>query len=207
MFTAPFRYAGNAYQVPTIVVRDLSYGLILGYDFWKIVCLKIAHQVDEIQPTPETDIILKSPTTLTPAQQHKFEEAKRLFLITTKQILGRTPVLRHEIELVDGTKPFYASPNLFSPEMDIRMGKESNNMLDHEMMAINRSLSASPVVLIEKLDVPIRLSLDRVPLNTEDPKERRDPNPLIIAVSPHEEVDSTGQEPSFGRLQELATSP
>lgn len=169
-FTAPVRYSNKTYQVPTIVVRNLSHDLILGYDFWRIAGLKITHRIDEVHAPPKT--IRKSPTALTPAQQQKFEEAKDLFLIGTEQVMGRTHLLQHEIELIDGAKPFYARPHLFSPEMETRVGKELDKMLALGVVVPSKSPVASAIVPVEKPDGSVRLCLDSRLLNAITVKDK-----------------------------------
>lgn len=160
-------------RVPTVVVQELSHNLILGYDFWKISGLRITREVDPVEMV-QAARLRQVPTelALTSSQQERFVEALGNFLVTTESFLGRTHVLEHDIELIDGAKPFYARPHLFSPEMEVKISLELDRMLAQGIVVPSKSPVASPVVPVEKPDGSVRLCLDSRLLNDITVKDK-----------------------------------
>lgn len=136
-FQARFQYLGKIYTAPIVVVRELGHNLILGYDFWRTVGLHISHPVDEVTASQESVSSEKSLKKLSSRQQVMFEEAKKVCLMTTKDSLGRTPILQPDIKSTERAKPFYARPNLFSPGMEKRDNHELDLTLSQDIVALN----------------------------------------------------------------------
>lgn len=169
----PFHYNGRIYETETIVVSDLSQDLILGYDVWKALGLRIAREPPEgANAIGEVSSQLKTEVPLDSEHQGKLAKALDCFLVTTDSFLGKTHVLEHDIELVDGAKPFYVRPYLFSPEMEKKLSQELDKMLEQGIVVPSKSPVASPVVPVTKPDGSVRLCLDSRKLNEITVKDK-----------------------------------
>lgn len=163
----PFQYEGHSITLPTIIVSDLEQELILGYDFWKKAGLKIKDDRNGrvLAVSPDAPIVVETEMELQEHDQKALQEAVGHFLITTKEFLGRTHLIEHTIELIEGAKPFVRRSHFYSPILQGAINKELDNMLEAGVVKPSKSPVASPVVPVKKQDGSVRLCLDSRQLN------------------------------------------
>lgn len=150
--------------VQAIVVRKCERKLVLGINFWNIFGLEIIVRDVEIYSVEEpTNIQTEIP--LDPDQRRKLQEVIGTFLISTDSFLGRTNILEHKIELLDGAKPFYERPYLFGPELERKMRNELDRMIERKVIEPSKSSVASAVVPVIKPNGKVRLCLDSRKVN------------------------------------------
>lgn len=103
------------------------------------------------------------------------------FLVTTDDFLGRTSVLEHTIETIDGAEPFLIRPYLYSPVIEDKLKQEIRRMLQLKMIIEeSKSNVASPMVPVTKPDGSVRLCLDSRRLNLITKKDQFPvPNSII----------------------------
>lgn len=170
----PLQYKGQLVHVPTIIVDELAQDLLLGYDFWKAVGFKIIDEeeaeVSAVEPHPrprvETEVELQK------RDRVNLEKAMSKFLITTDDFLGRTHVLEHRIELIEGARPFVQRSHLFSPTLQEKVNVELDDMLRRGIVKPSKSPVASPVVPVIKSNGAVRLCLDSRKLNSITKKDQ-----------------------------------
>ena len=99
---------------------------------------------------------------------------------------SRTPLLQHDVVLVEGAKPVRQYPYRLSPEKKRLMRKEVQYLLDNGMAGPSKSPWASPCVLVGKEDGTPRLCTDYRKLNqatVEDPYPMKRIDDLVDEVS------------------------
>jgi len=115
---------------------------------------------------------------LTPEQ---FQKAKELLercssaFVGPDNAVGYTDLVRHTIELEQGTKPIHCPPRRMSFTQKDALDEELDKMLKGGKIVKSRSAWASPVVMVMKKDGSIRCCIDYRRLNE---KTKRDSYPL-----------------------------
>lgn len=170
----PMIYREQTFHVQTVVVEECTQNLILGYDFFKLAGFQI---VDPLGMIVATVSVSQPPQVATEIElQHRdnqvFQKVVGGFLITTSKFLGQTPLVTHEICLVDGAKPFFKRPHMYSPALEVKMKAELDSMLAAGIIAPSKSPVASPIVPVTKADGSVRLCLDSRTLNTLTVKDK-----------------------------------
>ena len=79
-------------------------------------------------------------------------------------ILGRTSIIKHQINLVDD-RPFKSAPYRVPPSLRTEMETQIQNMLEHGIIEASLSPWSSPVVLVLKKDKTFRFCIDFRRLN------------------------------------------
>lgn len=167
-------YQAYTFRIRTIIVEECTQSLILGYDFFKLAGFQIVDPrgvtvatMEVSQPSPvQTEIELQA------IDNQRFQQVVGEFLVTTTKFLGQTPVVTHEICLIDGAKPFFKRPHLYSPALEMKMKAELDAMLAAGIIAPSKSPVASPIVPVTKTDGSVRLCLDSRTLNTLTVKDK-----------------------------------
>lgn len=163
----PINFRKKLVVIPTIIVERCAQALILGYNFWKAAGLQI---VDE-EAIPICS--LQTPTVQyvnTEIELQKRDEVELLsvvnnFLISTENFIGRTHLIEHSIELIDGAKEFVIRPHLFSPSLEEKIHGELDRMLKKDVIEPSKSPVSSPIVPVIKPTGAVRLCLDSRKLN------------------------------------------
>lgn len=104
----PITFREKTIDLQVVIVEQLAQELILGFDFWEVMRIRI--EVMAVKPSFEfqvtTEIDLDEPS------RQACQSAVERFLITTKEFLGRTHVLKHRIELKEEAQPFLVRSHL-----------------------------------------------------------------------------------------------
>lgn len=169
----PFKFRGRYAWMETIVVAEMAQDLILGYDFWQVMDIKIVGAVGDLlsiamAPT-KTEILLEND------MQKQLDAVVDVFLKSTPTFLGRTDAIMHEIELTEDAKPFIRKSHYYSPAMQEKIHVELDFMLKMGVVKESSSPVASPIVPVSKSDGNVRLCLDSRRLNA---MTKRDQFPL-----------------------------
>lgn len=168
----PYQVGRKALNHPTIIVKHLPRDLILGYDFWKAIGLKIKEE-DEILEIDTPGLLdIRYEVKLTEGEREALQIIGKTFLISTEDQIGRTNVLEHVIELIEGAKPFVSRQYHYSPEMERRIGREVDSMLRRDIIEPSKSPVYSPIVPVCKTDGTLRLCLDSRKLNDLTVKDK-----------------------------------
>lgn len=146
-----------------LVADTPSEQLVIGIDTWAMLGFHIVRKKRVLSLGVERrwDVRLQLP------HQHEMDLEKILnnFLISTPEFLGRTKVLEHQIELIEGAKPFVERPHLFSPAVEKKTATELERMIKRDVIEPSKSCCASAVVPVTKPDGSVRLCLDSRKVN------------------------------------------
>lgn len=164
----PIRYRETTIFMTIIIVEDLAQDLLLGFDFWKAMGIRItdSHRIEVMAVLPTSTPTVVTEVKLEERSRHAFERAVSKFLITTKDFLGKTHLLKHRIELKEGSKPFLIRSHLYAPALHSKMVEELEDMLRRGVICPSNSPVASPIVPVVKSDGTVRLCLDSRTLNS-----------------------------------------
>lgn len=178
----PVAFNNKIIQIITVLVEDLEQDLLLGYDFWLAAELKIAYEPKEVLSlAPVLLRPIKTEIELEPHHQKQLQQAVGHFLITSEEFLGRTQMIEHEIELIEGAKPFLKRTHFYSPTVMKAIDEELQRMLKAKVIKPSSSPVASPVVPVKKPDGSVRLCLDSRQLNAITKRDQYPiPNPNHI---------------------------
>lgn len=158
----PITFREKTIDLQVVIVEQLAQELILGFDFWEVMRIRI--EVMAVKPSSEfqvtTEIDLDEPS------RQACQSAVERFLITTKEFLGRTHVLKHRIELKEGAQPFLVRSHLYAPTLQAKMTEELEDMLRRKVICPSSSPVASPIVPVVKSDGSVRLCIDSRTLNS-----------------------------------------
>lgn len=169
MLLVPYKFGDSRIEHQTIIVQQLSEDLILGYDFFMAAGLKINRSICTIATQP-LDIKCEQP--LSGGERKLLHDIVSSFPRTENGIIGRTNVLEHDIELIEGAKPFTCKPYFFSPEMEKKINEEVDEMLEKGIIGPSHSSVCSPLVPVRKPDGAIRVCLDSRKLNQITVKDK-----------------------------------
>lgn len=171
------------------VIPSLSQELYLGIDFWKEFKLAPA-VIGEVStepdvPTKKEDVKLHQ---LTEEQFGELEAVKAEFLSCEKVGLGKTPLLKHRID-VGHTTPIKQRHHFVSPAIQSVLNAEVDSMLERGIIEESQSAWSSPVLVVRKSDGRMRFCLDCRAVNKVTTKDAY-PMPIIdgILASLHETV-------------------
>lgn len=170
----PYEYRGHSATVKTVIVTELAQDLLLGFDFWIAIGLKIVDE-DKFDVLNVAAASISTEVQLKECDKMALNKEVDKFLKSTNTFLGQTDLLEHEIYLVDGAQPFVRRTHYYSPAMQEKINKELDYMLEMGIVDYSASPVASPVVPVKKSDGSVRLCLDSRKLNLIT---RRDQFPL-----------------------------
>lgn len=161
-------YGGKDMTLLVLVVEDLNHALILGMDFWRRVGFQIVDaQQGQIFALGDNKENLKVHTSLTTSQMATLERALKNFKTAQSgEVLPKTNVIEHTIELIPGAQPFNSRAYHYSPTMEKKMKEELDRMLLSDIIEPSQSPVASPMVPRVKTNGQLRLCLDSRRLNT-----------------------------------------
>lgn len=181
----PVTFNQQCHIIPTLIAPKLNRRLILGYeDFWKAFRLQptilkqselfeLCTVDEEIKCEREENDILSA------AQFQELEEVKGLFKGSVEgEVLDTTTLISHKIELSDeflNSPPIRINPYPTSPEMQVKINKEIDNMLTQGVIERSRSDWSLSTVPVLKPTGEVRLCLDARRLNE---RTKRDAYPL-----------------------------
>lgn len=167
------------------VIPSISHRLILGIDFWTLFNLipNIIRSIDVVSCTAselpsipvskideDTNIPIKNETyPLSEAEQGQLKTVIELFPNFERQGLGRTPLIKHSIDVGDAIpikQRFYP----VSPAVEKVMFKEIDRMLELRVIEPSKSAWSSPMRLIIKPN-KVRLCLDARKVNSVTKKD------------------------------------
>lgn len=168
----PIKYKKQLIVMPTVVVRDCVQNLILGFDFWKKAGFQIVDPYGVEVAMVSAGMDINTEIELQARDKQSLVHIVNSFLITTEKFLGRTKLLTHTIELVEGAKPFFKRPHLYSPVLEKKMIAELDSMLNMGIIVPSKSPVASPIVPVSKSDGSVRLCLDSRTLNSLTVKDK-----------------------------------
>ena len=117
-----------------------------------------------------------------------------------KDAAGRTNLVEHHIDLVEGSRPFKHSSRRFPIHLQEEADKEVQKMLDAGIVEPSTSEFSSPPVLVRKKDGGIRFCVDYRKLNQSTIKDSY-PLPRI-----NEAIDSIGSDSKYFMTLDLAIS-
>lgn len=165
----PIHFRKKLIMIPTIIVEKCAQDLILGYNFWKAAGLQITDEeeipVCALETRKRKIRRVETEVELQEREGVQLVEIVNRFLISTDDFLGRTHLLEHTIELIDGAKEFVMRPHLFSPSLEEKIHKEVDRMLKRDVIEPSKSPVSSPVVPVIKPTGAVRLCLDSRKLN------------------------------------------
>lgn len=177
----PYTFRNRKFKHKTIIVQESSQDLILGVDFWAAAGLQISIPAEEQElleiGNPEA-LNFQCELDLSERDKLAFNNILGSFLITTRTFLGKTQVLEHSIELIEGAKPFISRPYHYSPEMEKKINAELDDMLARGIVSPSKSPVCSPMVPVMKPDGSVRLCIDSRKLNALTIKDKN-PVPSI----------------------------
>lgn len=160
----PYQVGKRTLLHPTVIAKRLQQDLLLGYDFWKAIGLQIG-QMNVDMLDREAPLDYKCEAKLDDNSKRELERIVRSFRVGTEDQIGRTHVLEHDIQLVEGAKPFTCRPYFFSPEMEKMIHAEIDSMLRRDIIGPSKSPVCSPIVPVKRPDKALRLCLDSRKLN------------------------------------------
>lgn len=160
--------------VPTVITTSLSEDLILGIDFFEAMGLKIGRHIEvlTIGRSYTEPVNYKCEQALNEADKWRLYDVVMSLPRTKNGRIGRTTLLKHKIELIEGAKQFVSRPYYFSPVMEERINGEIDKMLDGGIIGPSNSPVCSPIVPVTKQNGSIRLCLDSRRLNEITVKDR-----------------------------------
>lgn len=184
-------------HIRILIVPTLSQRLILGVDFWKAFHLapdifesgivssksfcnyksevpsKLSEIMFEVQPILDENFESKDSSEtkypLTPYQHQQLEAIIALFPNFEKQGLGRTDMIRHDIDIGDA-KPIKQRFYPVSPAVEKLMYREIDRMLSLGVIETSNSPWSSPMRLVIKPN-KVRLCLDARKVNAVTKKD------------------------------------
>lgn len=176
-------YLDKSDRIRFFIVPSLKGQAYLGIDFWSK--FQIApHLVSAISSSLSETSSKRHPLSL--AQQSQLKEVMSSFPSYSKDGLGRTSVLEHEID-VGKSKPVKQRYYAISPIKQEQLCGEIDRMLKNDIIEESSSSWCSPVVAVAKPNGSVRLCLDLRKVNSLTIKDAY-PLPLIDGL--------------LGRLQE-----
>ncbi|CAF1521526.1 unnamed protein product [Adineta ricciae] len=127
------------------------------------------HQIDNVSDrstlTAAKDFDLND-ANLTESQKNQMKRLLTSFPDVFTEKSGRTKVLRHQIELIPGSKPYNSPPYRYSPAKRKIIEQNIMEMKEQGIIESSKSPWASPVVLAPKKDGSIRFCVDYRKLNS-----------------------------------------
>lgn len=167
----PYVFQNRQIEIDTVIVTHLTQDLILGYDFWVKAGMKIT-LADVLSVEHHKHIDFTCEIELPERDKHMLQGIVDSFLVASGDYLGRTDVIEHKIELLEGSKPFFCRPFHYSPEMERRINKEIDDMLRKNVIEPSKSPVCSPLVPVSKPDGSVRLCIDSRKLNDLTVKDK-----------------------------------
>lgn len=178
--------------IKTLVAPKLKRRLILGFDdFWRAFQIQpvvLSRESRKKEKEFEESLRVEElewkeggvkEETLSETQKAQLEKVKLKFKIAIEgQVLDVTPLATHRIELKDEFKnspPIRINPYPTSPEMQKRINKELDNMLQQQVIEHSKSEWSQSTVPVIKPTGEVRLCLDARRLND---RTKRDAYPL-----------------------------
>lgn len=176
----PIKYGELEKMVPVIVVEDSEQELILGITFWKAFGLKVISGNEEIQLVSKEEKQemlnkVEPEVSLTDEQLKLLKEAVHIFLFSTENNIGKTNVLEHTIELMEGAKEYVVRPYFYAPVVEEKILDEIDRLLKSGIIEPSKSNFANPLVPVIKPTGKIRLCLDSRRLNEMTVKDQFPP--------------------------------
>lgn len=156
-------YGEEVHSLKFLVTENSLSELVFGIDAMKTLGLEVTRRQRAVESceVEEWNILTK----LSVKQDLDLKGALNKFLVSTGGFLGRTNILEHQIELVEGAKPFVERPHRFSHAVEVKMIEELERMIQKDVIEPSKSCCASAVVPVTKPDGSIRLCLDSRKLN------------------------------------------
>ncbi|KAK9730858.1 Reverse transcriptase (RNA-dependent DNA polymerase) [Popillia japonica] len=183
--SAPVQLEDKWKLLNILVLPDLSHKLILGVDFWVAFDIipdlrKHFWHFAESEPSLSVHSILTS-SSLSASMKSELDAliAEKKELMGTSS--GRTHLIKHEIELLPGTKPIKQRYYPVSPAKQQIIDSEIQKLLDADVIEPCNSPWASPICLCKKKDGGIRFAVDYRQLNAHTRKDAY-PLPLISSI-------------------------
>lgn len=175
-------FGGKTAPQKFFLVPDLGQPLYLGMDFWRNFDLKINISIPEVLSSVEVTDSSESLLTnkrhdISPENQKLLNDAIALFPSYTKNGLGRTTLLSHEID-VGGAKPTKQRYYPVSPAVQAEMYKEIDRMIELDVIEESSSPWCSPMAVVRKKNGKTRLCLDARKINDVTKKDAY-PLPII----------------------------
>lgn len=167
--TVEMKYKNEVRKIVLYVVPTLHCRLILGLDFWKtfglitgvISGLTIENSSIATNQSPADDEAESCP--LTSMQRQQLEAVKLLYPSFERQGLGRTGMIKHEID-VGSAKPVKQRFYPVSPAVEKLLYKEVDRMLSLNVIEPSQSAWSSPMRMVIKPG-KVRLCLDARKIN------------------------------------------
>jgi len=157
----PVKFRKVVQRINFFIVPNFTQNIILGIDFWQKFSIA-PNIISQVDITAKQDLNLIS---LTPDQETKLTEVKRLFPSFEEKGLGRTSLLEHKIEIEPKTKPIKQRYYPISPAVEKLLHQEIDEMISLGVIEeAPNSPWSSPIVLIRKGD-KTRLCLDSRKVN------------------------------------------
>lgn len=172
--TIPFEYKNRIINVSTIIVDSLAPNLILGVDFWRAAGIRIIdHEAEEVSAVKSpSSMEVRTEIVLETTERLALEKAIDEYTISRDGTIGRTNVLEHKIELIEGATPFLQRSHLFSPALQDKINAELDDMLQKNIVQPSKSPVASPLVPVTKPNGSVRICLDSRKLNLITKKDQ-----------------------------------
>lgn len=176
------KYGGKNKVIRLYIIPSLSQDLYLGIDFWREFGLA-PHLVEElasapvVEPVEEVDPNIHE---LSPGERRTLDGVKAEFLSSEHQGLGKTTVLKHQID-VGATNPIKQRYYFVSPAIQAVLNQEVDSMLARGIIEESRSAWSSPVLVVKKANGKLRFCLDCRAVNKVTVKDAY-PMPLIDGI-------------------------
>lgn len=175
-------YSGKTKRMRLYLIPSLAQDLYLGIDFWQEFGLApvMVGELDGVQGSGLETIPDPLTHDLSPDQSRILESVKSEFPSSELQGLGRTTVLKHQID-VGTTSPIKQRHHFVSPAIQSILNAEVDSMLARGIIEESRSAWSSPVLVVKKSNGKMRFCLDCRAVNKVTVKDAY-PMPLIDGI-------------------------
>lgn len=176
--TVTFRNSSK--RIRFFIIPTLSNTMYLGIDFW--MAFNLLPKIDELNTINDEEDFESPPDMhkLTPTQKSYLNGIIDLFPSSTKEGLGRTTLMQHNIDVGD-TKPIKQRHYPVSPAVEKKLFAEVDRMLELGVVRESSSAWNSPVTVVSKSNGKSRMCLDARKLNAATKKDAY-PMPMIDSI-------------------------
>lgn len=150
-FNTEVKFRDRSNSINFYVVPSLSQSIILGVDFWKVFGIA-PDIISEIERDQDLSVVDYERHDMTPGQRLQLESVKALFPSYETDGLGKTSLMKHEIELEPNSRPMKQRYFPISPAIERIVHNEIDEMLRLGVIEETPPNSpwSSPVVLVRK---------------------------------------------------------
>lgn len=164
-------------MIKCLHVPSMSGKLLLGMNFWlrfgiEVSMLNEKNSVFVVEENSDENVMNVSlDHKLTPEQSEKLKEVINEFPKSTEVKIGKTNVMKHEIE-TGNAKPVQRRPYLYSPATEKEIQEEIERWERMGVIAPSKSNWSNPLVIVPKPNGKKRVCLDARFLNKVTKKDQ-----------------------------------